>query len=317
MNLRAVANRCNRKIDLKDFPMNKKAIVSTAAAFLVSTGAAGMFLTQPSVTFAADATAEAPAPSLNGTIVDTAGKLMAGVVLEWNSPQQGASFRTMTAPDGAFRIAGVTNTRDGSIKILSPAGMAFTSQTGSLGGTLSPRSIDNIVYGGGTFVEGIKIVVDPAAALKPVEYVREVNRGYTLQPIADLALPKNKRLTDDLKPDEMWDNKTVVAGRVEDGKGNVVGRVTVNLIQVNGSTTWTQRQTSALDGEFRFGDIPSGNYKLIVEGPDGIKVAKMAAPAGSGTAGANSIDGISIAANSVFKGAVVTVDLSAVKQPSQ
>jgi hypothetical protein len=316
MNLRAVANRCSSK-NLKDFPMNKKAIGSTAAAFLLSTAAAGLFLTQPSMSHAADAAAEAEAPSLNGTIVDGSGKLMAGVVLEWNSSQQGASFRTMTAPDGAFRLAGITSTRDGSLKILSPAGMAFKSQTGSMGGTLSARSIENIVYGGGTTVTDIKIVADAGAALKPIEYVREVNLGYTLQPIADLALPKNKRLTDDLTPAPMWDNKSVVAGRVEDGKGNVVGRVTVNLIQVNGSTTWTQRQTSALDGEFRFGDIPSGNYKLVVEGPDGIKVAKMAAPAGSGTAGANSIDGIAIAANSVFKGAVVTVDLSGVKQPAQ
>ncbi len=297
--------------------MNKKAIGSTAAAFLLSTAAAGLFLTQPSMSHAADATAEAQAPSLNGTIVDGAGKLMAGVVLEWNSSQQGASFRTMTAPDGAFRISGATSTRDGSLKILSPAGMVFKSQTGSLGGTLSPRSIENIVYGGGTFVDDIKIVADSAPVLKPVEYVREVNRGYTLQPIVDLALPKNKRLMDDLTPGAMWDNKQLVAGRVEDGKGNVVGRVVVHLIQVNGSTTWNQRQVSAVDGEFRFGDIPMGNYTLVVEGPDGIKVAKMAAPAGSGTASANSIDGIAISANSVYKGAVVTVDLSGVKQPAQ
>ena len=292
--------------------MNKKTIGSTAAAFLLSTAAAGMFLTQPSLSHAADATAEAPAPSLNGIILDTAGKPAAGIILEWNSSQQGASFRTMTAPDGAFRIAGATSTRDGSVKILN-AGMAFKSQTGSLGGTLGARSIENIVYGGGTFVDDIKIVVDPNVGLKPVEYVREVNRGYTLQPIADLALPKNKRLMDDLSAGEMWDNKTLVAGRVEDGKGNVVGRVVVNLIQVNGSSTWTQRQVSAVDGEFRFGDIPSGNYKLVVEGPTGIKVSKMAPSVGGGTAGANSIDGISIAAGSVYKGAVVTVDLSAMK----
>lgn len=291
--------------------MNKKTIGSTAAAFLLSTAAAGMFLTQPSMSHAADATAEAEAPSLNGIILDTAGKPAAGMILEWNSSQQGASFRTMTAPDGAFRIAGVTSTRDGSVKIMNP-GMAFKSQTGSLGGTLGARAIENIVYGGGTFVDDIKIVVDPNAGLKPVEYVREVNRGYTLQPIADLALPKNKRLMDDLSAGEMWDNKTLVAGRVEDGKGNVVGRVVVNLIQVNGSSTWTQRQVSAVDGEFRFGDIPSGNYKLVVEGPTGIKVSKMAPSAGGGTAGANSIDAISIAAGSVHKGAVITIDLNGV-----
>jgi hypothetical protein len=292
--------------------MNRKTVGSAVAAFLVSTGAAGMFLTQPLQSHAADAAAEAQAPSLNGIILDTAGKPVAGIILEWNSSQQGAAFRTVTAPDGAFRLAGVTSTRDGSVKVLNP-GMAFKSQTGSLGGTLGARSIENIVYGGGTFVDDIKIVVDPNAGLKPVEYVREVDRGYTLQPIADLALPKNKRLSDDLTPAEMWDNKTLVAGRVEDGKGNVVGRVVVHLIQVNGSTTWNQRQVSAVDGEFRFGDIPMGNYKLVVVGPDGIKVSKMAASAGGGTAGANSIDGISIAANSVHKGAVVTVDLSAVK----
>jgi hypothetical protein len=291
--------------------LNKKTIGSAAAAFLLSTAAAGMFLTQPSMSHAADST-EAQQPSLNGIILDTAGKPAAGMILEWNSSQQGASFRTMTAPDGAFRIAGVTSTRDGSVKIMNP-GMAFKSQTGSLGGTLGARSIENIVYGGGTFVDDIKIVVDPNAGLKPVEYVREVDRGYTLQPIADLALPKNKRLMDDLSAGEMWDNKTLVAGRVEDGKGNVVGRVVVNLIQVNGSSTWTQRQVSAVDGEFRFGDIPSGNYKLVVEGPNGIKVSKMAASAGGGTAGTNSIDGISITAGSVYKGAVVTVDLSAMK----
>lgn len=292
--------------------MNKKTVSSAVAAFLVSTGAAGMFLTQPSQSHAADAAAEAQQPSLNGIILDTAGKPAAGMILEWNSSQQGSSFRTMTAPDGAFRIAGVTSTRDGSIKILNP-GMAFKSQTGSLGGTLSARGIENIVYGGGTFVDDIKIVVDPNAGLKPVQYVREVDPGYTLQPIADLALPKNKRLSDDLTPAEMWDNKTLVAGRVEDGKGNVVGRVIVHLIQVNGSSTWTQRQVSAVDGEFRFGDIPSGSYKLVVEGPTGIKVSKMTPSAGGGTAGANSIDGIPVAANSVHKGAIVTVDLTAVK----
>ena len=291
--------------------MNKKTLASTAAAFLLSTGAAGMFLTQPSLSHAAD-TAEAQAPSLNGVILDTAGKPAAGIILEWNSSQQGASFRTATAPDGAFRMAGITSTRDGSVKILNP-GMAFKSQTGSLGGTLGARSIENIVYGGGPFVDDIKIVVDPNAGLKPVEYVREVDRGYTLQTIADLALPKNKRLMDDLTSAAMWDNKSLVAGRVEDGKGNVVGRVVLHLIQVNGSTTWNQRQVSAVDGEFRFGDIPSGNYKLVVEGPDGIKVSKMAPSTGGGTASANSIDGIAIVANSVHKGAVVTVELSAVK----
>lgn len=308
--------------------MNKKAIGSTAAAFLLSTAAAGMFLTQPSLSHAADATAEAPAPSLNGTIFDGAGKPLAGVILEWNSPNQGASFRTSTAPDGAFRIAGAVNTRDGSIKVLSPAGMAFKSHTGSLGGTISPRGIEGIVYGGGTFIDDIKIVADAAANLKPVEYVREATRGYTLQPIADLTLPKNKRLADDLVPHEMWDNKQLVGGRVEDGKGNVVGSVVVHLIQVNGSTTWNQRQISAVDGEFRFGDIPMGNYKLVVEGPDGIKVSKMTPPAGSGTVATaaagvanptigavagEAIENISIKPNSVFKGAVITVDLSAIK----
>ncbi len=292
--------------------MNKKTIGSAAAAFLLSTAAAGMFLTQPTLSHAADATAEAQAPSLNGIILDTAGKPLGGVILEWNSSQQGASFRTSTAPDGAFRISGATNTRDGSIKLLAPDGGAFKSQTGSLGGTLGARSIENIVYGGGTFVDGIKIVVDPNAALKPVEYVREVHRGYTLQPIAELALPKNKRLMDDLTPAAAWDNKTLVAGRVEDGKGNVVGGVVVHLIQVNGSTTWNQRQVSAVDGEFRFGDIPSGNYQLVVEGPNGIKVAKMVPSAGAGTAMANSIDGIPIVANTIHKGAVITVDLSGV-----
>ena len=291
--------------------MNKKTIGTTAAAFLLSLGAAGAFMAKPSLSHAADATSEAPQPSLNGMIVDTAGKPLGGVILEWNSSQQGASFRTSTAPDGAFRIAGANSTRDGSIKILAPAESAFKSQTGSLGGTLGGRSIENIVYGGGTFVDDIKIVVDPNAALKPVEYVREVNHEYTMQPIADLALPKNKRLMDDLTPGAMWDNKQLFGGRVEDGKGNVVGGVVVHLIQVEGSTLWNQRQVSAVDGEFRFGDIPMGNYKMIVEGPTGIKVAKFVPT--TGTAGAESIDGIVIKPNSVFKGTVITVDLTAVK----